>query len=85
MIRLKVAAVKIMAAVMALYTLYSKQTTTMMPQSSVVEPAKLENVQLVIFESLYVLTQLAHRENEHNTQFIIHYLCILFIHNPEFY
>ena len=38
----------------------------MMPQSSVAEPINLGIVQLVIVESLPVLTQSAHSENEHN-------------------
>ena len=42
------------------------QSTTVMPQSSVAEPIELRNVQLVIVESLWVLTQSAHGMNEHN-------------------
>ena len=37
-----------------------------MPQSSVAEPIKLGNVQLVIVDSLWVLTQLPCSENEQN-------------------
>ena len=42
------------------------QSTMMIPQSSVAEPIKLGNVQLVSVESLWVLTWLAHSKNEHN-------------------
>ena len=44
------------------------QMITTMPQSYIVEPIKLGNVQLVTVESLWVLTQSACGENEHNLQ-----------------
>ena len=41
------------------------QPTTMVPQSSVVEPLKLGNVQLVIAVSIHVLTWSSHSKNEY--------------------
>ena len=51
------------------------QTATMMSQNCIVEPLKHKNVQLVIVESLQVLTQSEIWENKHKTLHSKH--CIL--------